>query len=166
MQRHQPVQSRKESPMPLCVKVCTPIWSISIWLLAGWLLSGCLPGARATSASEPQLLDTLPTGWQPVEFGGGGLFGGQPTTWQPINIDGDGALEYLLFFTYDNGQVGAAIYDQQTGSASDIGTAPASAPNQPIGTYIPYQIEPSYSDGGRRGRFCSTSRHARQHYHV
>ena len=37
-------------------------------------------------------------------------------TGRPINIDDDLTTEYLLYFTYDNGQMGAIIYDQQTGS--------------------------------------------------
>ena len=59
----------------------------------------------------------LPAGWQAVG------------TWQEVNIDADGSVEYLLFFSFDQGQVGAAIFDTQIASdvvgMVDLSAAPA-----------------------------------------
>ena len=81
-----------------------------------------------------------------MEFSSGGLFR-QPNTWQSINIDGDDAPEYLLFFTYDNDQVGAVIYDEQIGSTQTTSPTPVPVPNQPSGLYVPYRLEPDYWAG-------------------
>jgi hypothetical protein len=72
------------------------------------------------------------------------LFNRNATTWTPINIDNDLTTEYLLYFTYDNGQLGAIIYDQQTGDTSVVSTTPVPAPIQPAGMFVPYQVEPSF----------------------
>lgn len=113
-------------------------------LLAALLLAGCRSSNQA-SADGPQVLSTLPQGWNPIALSTSGLLFNRTTNyWAPINIDNDLATEYLLYFTYDNGQVGAIIYDQQTGSTGVVNATPVPAPNQPTGVYIPYQVEPSY----------------------
>jgi hypothetical protein len=112
-------------------------------LLALLLLAACR-NSQPTPTDGPQILSTLPQGWTPVVVSTSGLFNRNETTWTPINIDDDLTTEYLLFFTYDNGQMGAIIYDQQTGSTGVVNATPVPAPNQPTGVYIPYQVEPSY----------------------
>ena len=112
-------------------------------LLAVLLLAGCR-NSQQTTSDGPQVLSTLPQGWTPIVLGTSGLFNRNTSYWAPINIDNDLATEYLLYFTYDNGQVGAIIYDQQTGSTGVVNATPVPAPNQPTGVYIPYQVEPSY----------------------
>ena len=109
-----------------------------------WLLSGCF--SQRTQTTGPQLDDILPAGWTPMEFSGGGLFR-RGTTWQNISIDGDDAPEYLLFYTYDNGQVGAVIYDEQIGSTETTSPTPVPVPNQPSGLFVPYRLEPDYWEG-------------------
>lgn len=107
------------------------------------LLTACFGQSQTTEG--PQVLNTLPTGWTPIEMQQGGLFGRRNTSpWHEINIDNDMAVEYLLYFTYDNGQVGAIIYDQQTGDSSAVSPTPVPAPNQPVGNYVAYEVEPSY----------------------
>ena len=101
--------------------------------------------AAQTPADEPQLLNTLPASWNPVEFPAGWLR--QTTIWQTVNIDGDAPLEYILFFTYDNGQVGAVIYDEQIGPTQVTSPTPVPLPNQPSGLYMPYRLEPSFWTG-------------------
>lgn len=117
--------------------------------------AGC--GVFSTTAEQPLELDfsqTLPVGWNAVG------------TWQQVNIDDDAAVEYLLLFTYDQGQVGGAIYDSQI-SADLIGVVDVSAtpvptptvelrsvPLQPLAYYRPYRLLPSswsYSYGGEGG---------------
>ena len=109
-----------------------------------WLLSGCF--SQRTQTTGPQLDDILPTDRTPMEFSGGGLFR-SGTTWQTISIDEDAAPEYLLFYTYDNGQVGAVIYDEQAGTTEATSLQPEPVPNQPSGLYVPYRLEPSYWAG-------------------
>jgi hypothetical protein len=118
---------------------------LCVLLLGATLTAGCFRTEPAPTG-EPQLLNTLPAGWTPITFGRSGIFS-RSTTWQPINIDDDLPTEFLLFFTYDNGQVGAAIYDQQTGSTGVVSATPMPAPNQPTGTFIPYRVEPSFWSG-------------------
>lgn len=123
--------------------------AVLAWLWAGLLallLGGCSFGQGGSSSNGPQLLSALPQGWVEMSFGRSGLFS-RTTTWQEINIDGDPEPEYLLFFTFDNGQVGALIYDLQTGPTTVASPAPVPLPNQPVGTYIPYRVEPSYWTG-------------------
>ena len=105
----------------------------------GW--AACCPACRQRPISD-RPLQRLPAEWT-ITFGRVACW--QSTSvWQEINIDDDLAPEYLLFFTYDNGQVGAMIFDQQTGSTGVVSATPVPAPNQPVGTYIPYRVEPSY----------------------
>ncbi|MFN8467069.1 MAG: hypothetical protein U0X20_16055 [Caldilineaceae bacterium] len=112
-------------------------------LLLTMLLAGCR-SSQQTSSDGPQVLSTLPQGWTPVVLSTSGLFNRNTSYWAPINIDNDLATEYLLYFTYDNGQLGAIIYDQQTGSSGVVNATPVPAPNQPASVYVPYQVEPSY----------------------
>ena len=119
------------------------------------LTAGC---SLFTSKSEaPLQLDfsqALPAGWKAIG------------TWQEVNIDGDDAVEYLLLFAYDQGQVGAAIYDSQISpdlvGVVDVSATPAPTatvelvpvPLQPFGYYKPYRLLPSfwsYSYGGDIG---------------
>ncbi len=106
------------------------------------LLAGCF---NRNAPTGPQILDTLPEGWEPVTFGGGGLFSSE-STWIPVNIDDDSPEEYLLYFMYDNKQIGAVIYKELLDSAgsSVLSATPIPAPNQPSSTFIPYRLAPSY----------------------
>jgi hypothetical protein len=117
------------------------IWPLL--LLALLLLAGCR-NAQPSATDGPQTLSALPASWVPVAIGGGTFFNRGTTNWTPINIDDDSTTEYLLYFTYDNGQVGAIIYDQQTGATGVASATPVPLPNQPAGIYVPYQVEPSY----------------------
>lgn len=118
------------------------IFSGTIVLLA-LLLAGCF--GRNDTPTGPNVLNLLPAGWTPVEFGNSGLFS-RSTVWTPVNIDGDPSTEYLLYFTYDSNQVGAVIYKEALASAGagPLSPTPIPAPNQPAGGYIPYRLEPSY----------------------
>ncbi len=117
-----------------------------------------LPVHLSPSATQPLELDfaqVLPAGWQAVG------------TWQEVNIGADGSVEYLLFFSFDQGQVGAAIFDTQIASdvvgMVDLSAAPAetpamalqSVPLQPLGSFRPYRLLPSnwsYVYGGASGQ--------------
>jgi hypothetical protein len=119
------------------------------------LAAGC--ALFSSSTETPLQLDfsqTLPVGWEAIG------------TWQEVNIDGDDAVEYLLLFSYDQGQVGAAIYDSQispdlvgvVGVSATPVTTPAvelvPVPLQPFGYFRPYRLLPSfwsYSYGGDSG---------------
>lgn len=105
------------------------------------LLGGC---SNRTTTSGPQVLSTLPKGWDAMTTGRNTWFSRAGEAWNQINIDNDQTPEYLLYFTYDNGQVGAIIYDQQTGAAAANSSTPIPAPNQPASQYVPYQVEPSF----------------------
>jgi hypothetical protein len=107
------------------------------------LLAACRNAQQPSPEDGPQILATLPQGWTPVTVGTNNLFSRNATIWTPINIDDDAGSEYLLYFTYDNGQVGAIIYDQQTGPSGVVNTTPVPAPIQPTGSFVSYQVEPS-----------------------
>ena len=111
-------------------------------MLALPLLAGCF---NRNAPAGPQIQDTLPEGWEPVTFGGDGLFSSE-SIWTPVNIDDDAPEEYLLYFKYDNQQIGAVIYKELLDSAgsSVLSATPIPAPNQPSSTFIPYRLEPSY----------------------
>ena len=111
-------------------------------VLALPLLAGCF---NRNAPAGPQIQDTLPEGWEPVTFGGGGLFSSE-STWLPVNVDDDSPEEYLLYFMYDNQQIGAVIYKELLDSAgsSVLSATPIPAPNQPSSTFIPYRLAPSY----------------------
>ena len=111
-------------------------------ILALPLLAGCF---NRNTPTGPQIQDTLPDGWTPVNFGRSGLFGSE-SIWTPVNIDGDAPNEYLLYFMYDNNQIGAVIYKELLDSAGSgvVSATPIPAPNQPSSTFIPYRLEPSY----------------------
>jgi hypothetical protein len=119
---------------------------IHLWfiLLFALLPAGCGNAQQPAAGDGPQVLSALPQGWTPMTFGTNTILNRDATNWMTINIDNDLADEYLLFFTYDNSQVGAIIYDQQTGETGVVSTTPVPAPNQPAGVYIPYQVEPSF----------------------
>jgi hypothetical protein len=108
------------------------------------LVGGCRNTGQPSPADGPQILSMLPGGWTPITVGAETFFNRSATIWTPINIDDDAATEYLLYFSYDNGQVGAIIYDQQTGSSGVVNTTPVPAPIQPTGAFVSYQVEPSY----------------------
>jgi hypothetical protein len=119
------------------------MWYVFVVAACAMLLGGCL-NANATPQG-PQILTALPQGWQPLTEESGGLFRRETNpVWTEVNIDNDLTPEYLLYFTYDNGQVGALIYDQQTGADAANNATPIPAPNQPAGQYIPYQVEPAF----------------------
>jgi hypothetical protein len=120
---------------------------IRLWfsfILALLLMAGCRNAQQPAAGDGPQVLSTLPQGWTPMTFGTNTVLNRGATNWMTINIDNDLAVEYLLFFTYDNSQVGAIIYDQQTGATGVVSSTPVPAPNQPTGVYVPYQVEPSF----------------------
>ena len=116
------------------------------WLVfAVFFLNGC--SFFATSQETPLQLDftkVLPEGWTAIG------------TWQEVNVDGDQETEYLLLFAYDNGQVGAVIYDPQIAveivGMTDRTTTPVPVPTveivtiplQPFGYFKPYRLLPSY----------------------
>jgi len=125
----------------------------------GVLLFGA--GCQFTSReARPQPLEldfvqVLPAGWQAVG------------TWQEVNIDADDSVEYLLLFTFDQGQIGAAIFDPQIAGdmvgmvdlSGATAEAPAvslqSVPLQPLGSFRPYRLLPSnwsYVYGGSVGQ--------------
>lgn len=107
------------------------------------LLGGCF-NANANVAG-PQVLSALPTSWTPLSSQRGVVFSRDSgPIWTEINIDNDATTEYLLYFTYDNGQVGAIIYDQQAGASAVNSPTPLPSPNQPAGQYVSYQVEPSF----------------------
>ncbi len=126
-----------------CVGVGSMLWLL---LFGGIFLAGCGRNQAPSPDAGPQLLNTLPSDWTPVTLVEGGLLR-DPTVWQAINVDDDAGAEYLLFFTYDSGQIGALIYDQQTGENQVTSRVPLMAPNQPAGTFIPYRLEPNYWPG-------------------
>lgn len=116
-----------------------------VWLLAALLLGGCNVGGLLRSGPDvPLELDynrLLPEGWSPI------------TQWYELNVDDDSDTEYLLLFTYDMGQVGAVIYDQQVSTdlaapleAEPSGGARVGAPLQAFGYYRPYLLLPSNWD--------------------
>jgi hypothetical protein len=126
--------------------------SVTILLLA---TTGC--GIFQSSSGAPLELNyagTLPASWNPLG------------TWHPVNVDDDDDVEYLLLFTYDQGQVGGAIYDSQISpdllGVVDIPATPVPSPTitlvpvplQPLAYYRPYRLMPSswsYSYGGNVG---------------
>lgn len=119
---------------------------VAIVSLTALLFSGCqLPGPSAEQQG-PELLNTLPNEWTPLSFEGNG-FMPQSTMWQTVNIDDDEILEYLLFFRYDNSQVGAVIYDQQVTPPGSPNPAALPAISQSTGLYVPYRIAPGYWPG-------------------
>ena len=119
------------------------------------LSAGCGVFMSTTNpALDLDFSQTLPEDWVPIG------------TWQEINIDGDGDTEYLLLFTYDQGQAGGAIYDQQIApdfvGVVDVSATPVATPTvelvpvplQPLAYYRPYRLLPtswSYSYGGNVG---------------
>lgn len=121
----------------------SPKSTLPLLLLALLLLGGCR-GAQPSPEDGPQVLAALPDDWTPVTLDAGTFLNRGATNWTPLNIDDDSTTEYLLYFTYDNGQIGAIIYDQQTGATGVVSATPVPAPNQPAGIYVPYQVEPSY----------------------
>jgi hypothetical protein len=131
----------------------TPALRRGAWVLGGLavllLLGGCsLLFPQEETPLELDFAQILPAGWKAVD------------TWREVNIDGDRADEYLLLFRYDNGQVGAVIYDSQTGSVA-AGTAPnatlgtVAVPLPSFGYFRPYPLLPSswdYTYGGETGQ--------------
>ena len=116
---------------------------LTLMLLTG----GCSSLLRQERPRVPLELDfaqVLPEGWEPIR------------SWTEVNIDGDDAVEYLLLFRYDAGQIGAAIYDSQIASdvvgVVDVSATPAPSATvamapvalQPFGYYKPYRLLPSY----------------------
>lgn len=128
--------------------VAARVWpAFSTLIIASLLVAGC--GLDNFFASEPEVpleLDynrVLPEGWRPIE------------QWHEVNIDGDADTEYLLLFTYDSGQVGAVIYDQQVSTDLVGSTLPDPVageeggprlPLQAFGYYRPYLLLPSNWD--------------------
>jgi hypothetical protein len=137
------------------------------WLLVlTWAAGGCSTLLRPDRPRVPLELDfaqVLPEGWEPIR------------SWTEVNIDGDDAVEYLLLFRYDAGQIGAAIYDSQIAAdvvgvvaptgGNPLGAGATPAPTatlsvapvalQPFGYYKPYRLLPSYwsySFGGDMGQ--------------
>jgi hypothetical protein len=119
------------------------LWQVIVLAGLAALLGGCLGGNA--NVTGPQVLSAMPQGWTPLSRQRGVFFSrNTDPIWTEINIDDDLASEYLLYFTYDNGQIGAIIYDQQAGASAVNSPTPLPAPNQPAGQYVPYQVEPSF----------------------
>lgn len=99
-----------------------------LWLGVGcmMLLGGCalLPSPERGDALEVEFEQVLPAGWEPLG------------RWQSVNLDADGDDEYLLFFRFDSGQVGALIYD----------VAPAPNASQTYNVSQTYHLLPRYFD--------------------
>lgn len=122
-------------------------------LLTALLLAGCL---NRNTPAGPQIQNMLPTGWTPVEFAVPGIIR-STTVWTPVNVDGDASGEYLLFFRYDNNQIGAVIYKESlSGSGAGVlSPTPIPAPNQPAGGFLPYRLAPSYWPGSGAAGFVA-----------
>ena len=130
-----------------------------LMLTAAWFLTGCLP-VTVRRYPEPDLTTALPSPWTPVMFDSIRLLSrGHP--WNKINIDGDTAPEYLIFFTYDSGQVGAAIYDLQIGSNRLAGRTPVPQPNEPPGTTFPTSSNRISCMRGPGGLYCAAGRNGK-----
>lgn len=106
-------------------------------LLAIFAASGCLRRRQIVTTALP-LSESLPQEWTPLK------------DVQEVNIDGDSLNEYLLLFVYDNGPIGAVIYDPQV---DDLPGSPDNSgnPNQPSTAMEPYAILPSYRPGAGQG---------------
>jgi hypothetical protein len=76
-----------------------------------------------------RLKDILPTNWQPIQ---------EPTV---INVDGDDPPEWLLLFRYNEGPIGAVVYDAQN-DASPY-SASEKLPFQPTAFLVPYALLPN-----------------------
>lgn len=114
------------------------LFGISLMVCYALLLSGCF-GRGEEATVDLNFTQMIPSDWTPV-----GDF-------QEINIDGDPLQEYLLFYTYDNGQAGAVIYDPQLEGES-LGLSPAPAgENPPSSLLVPYRILPSYWSNSGQG---------------
>lgn len=121
-----------------------PLFLIYTLFVSALLLAGCLtPNTQTT----PQIENMLPEGWSPLSYRNRFL-PWLTSVWTPINVDGTSREEYLLFFAYDNGQIGATIYEQiPIGSSGILSPTPIPAPNQPANSFIPYRLAPSYWQG-------------------
>ncbi len=101
-------------------------------LITALLLAGCNLVPERSPTLPIRLEEFLPEGWQPV---------GEPST---INVDGDPQQEWLLFFRYDRGPIGAVVYDAQSKASSyDVSEA---LPAQPTAFLIPYALLPNTED--------------------
>lgn len=142
---------RRENRAASCRRICQRL----LVLLVLVFTAGCgIFTATEDSSLRLDFSQTLPAEWSAIG------------TWQEVNIDGDADVEFLLLFTYDQGQVGGAIYDSQI-SPDMIGVVGVSAtpvttdtvevvqlPLQPLAYYRPYRLLPSswsYSYGGDVG---------------
>ncbi len=130
-----PVPLSRSRPMGtrLTSKPCLLILSLFCTLL----LAGCFRRSTVPNMSI-NLTELLPAGWTAV----GDV--------REIDIDDDPALERLVFFSYDQGPVGALIYDlhEDKGIVTNQGAAVA---NQSSSSLVRYQILPSYWQGAGQG---------------
>jgi hypothetical protein len=127
--------------------------TLQLLALTTLLLAGCF---NRNTPTGPQIQNMLPTGWTPVEFAVPGIFR-STTVWTPVNVDGDASGEYLLYFRYDNNQIGAVIYKESlSGSGAGVlSPTPIPAPNQPAGGFLPYRLAPSYWPGSGTAGFVA-----------
>ena len=149
----------------ICQRIGRPsLWGLLLGNVAGLLLlAGCFGAAEAPP--EPNLLDTLPADWMPVDNDG---------TWKEINIDSDKTqVEFLLFYTYNNqdpstnsGPTGAVIYDLQNNSEFVPAANVLAMPYQPSGSYIPYRALPNYWEGSGDGFIAPTGKHGQVVFQV
>ncbi|MEM7534146.1 MAG: hypothetical protein AAF639_18330 [Chloroflexota bacterium] len=121
------------------------------------ILSGCTRARTETVSLTLDFTEILPSDWTPTQ------------DWQPFSIDGDVATEYLVLYTYNQGNlgvhpVGAAIYDSQQDSKMVMGET-VRMPNQPSGLMISYRILPSYWQGTGHG-FIAQSNESTTSYYV
>lgn len=88
-------------------------WTLAVCVVLLWVLTGCSGlGAdrREQAALQLDFAAGLPSGWEAVDG------------FREVSIDGDAGIEYLLFFSFDVGQIGAVIYDGQRNGAGIQGS--------------------------------------------
>ena len=99
-----------------------------------------LGGCTIFRSNQPNLTidvaEQLPNEWAVVD------------SLREINIDDDAEMEYLIFFAYDGGAIGVAVYDQ---ISPDAVTADDGVTSQSVGVSKLYTVLPTFWGEQRRG---------------